>query len=301
MIFHKGHHFTWWNKQDSNPIAKKLDRVLANDTWLLTFPLSFSEFMEPKFSDHSPSCVHLGRQVQEKRRPLMFSNFLLHHSGFISHISEAWNNMQVQGTAMFVLSKKLKLLKSIIKSFHKENYSGLEKRVMEAAKELSSCQSNFLNSPSPQLAKLEKAAHIKWLELALAEERFLCQRSQVSWLANGDGNYAFFHRIVAARRATNQIHYLLASGQKIDQQEDISSHCVGYYSELLEGNSKSLSHEDIDIIRSMSSFQCTGQMMDLLLAGVSQEDIFFQPIKCLVRMATIHNSLRLLRTFLAMK
>lgn len=37
----KGQHFTWWNNQEYNPIAKKIDRILINDKWILTFPFSF--------------------------------------------------------------------------------------------------------------------------------------------------------------------------------------------------------------------------------------------------------------------
>ncbi|XP_019086253.1 PREDICTED: uncharacterized protein LOC109126838 [Camelina sativa] len=40
----RGNQFTWWNKQETNPIAKKLDRVLANDEWRIKYPLSYSQF-----------------------------------------------------------------------------------------------------------------------------------------------------------------------------------------------------------------------------------------------------------------
>lgn len=146
---YRGHHYTWWNKRELNLVAKKLDRVLGNHKWLLTFHLSYSNFSEPEFSYHSLSCVYLSSHVQGKRRPFKFSNFLLHHSTFFGCVSEAWRGMNIYGTSMFILSKKLKLLKRTIKSFSRENYSGLEKRVIEAAKHLSSCQSNFLKSPSP--------------------------------------------------------------------------------------------------------------------------------------------------------
>ncbi|KAG2276514.1 hypothetical protein Bca52824_059069 [Brassica carinata] len=59
LSFH-GHHYTWWNKQEANPISRKLNRLLVNDNWLMAFPLSYGEFKEPEFSDHCPTCIQLG-------------------------------------------------------------------------------------------------------------------------------------------------------------------------------------------------------------------------------------------------
>lgn len=99
----RGYHYTWWNKQEANPITKKLDRIFVNDNWLLTFLLSFGEFKDPEFSDHCPSCVSLGIHQQGKRKPFKFANFLLHNKDFLGLVAEAWENMHIQGTSMFFL------------------------------------------------------------------------------------------------------------------------------------------------------------------------------------------------------
>ncbi|KAL1192639.1 hypothetical protein V5N11_031691 [Cardamine amara subsp. amara] len=182
--------------------------------------------------------------------------------------------MHFQGTSMFILSKKLKLLKRTIKSFSRENYSDLERRVSEASKILISCQNNFLMAHSPQLVALEKRAHSKWLELALAEERFLAQRARISWLAHGDCNSSFFHKMVASRRAGNQIHYLIdPSGRRIETQVDIAAHCVDFYTSLLGGNTQPLDQSDIDLISSLVPFKCTEEVRSLLSAAVTPDEI----------------------------
>lgn len=53
---------------------------------------------------------------------------------------------------MLVVSNKLKALKSVIRSFSRENYSNIEKRVTEAFDNLQACQRASLNSPSPLTA-----------------------------------------------------------------------------------------------------------------------------------------------------
>ena len=37
-----GSTFTWTNSQPTNPIAKKLDRVLVNDVWFTQFSQSYA-------------------------------------------------------------------------------------------------------------------------------------------------------------------------------------------------------------------------------------------------------------------
>ena len=86
---------------------------------------------------------------------------------------------------MLWISRKMEL-KSIIRTFSRENYSELEKRVNEAFEDLQSCQRLCLSSPSPAAAISEKTAHDKWHVLASAEESFLQQRSKVNWLGKWD-------------------------------------------------------------------------------------------------------------------
>ncbi|XP_010468589.1 PREDICTED: uncharacterized protein LOC104748682 [Camelina sativa] len=110
----RGNQFTWWNKQETNPIAKKLDRVLANDEWRIIYPFSYSQFPEPDFSDHSPSIIDLGRR-QQGRRHFMISHFLLHHEDFLPRLLHYWHDMDPHGTAQYSMMKRLKGLKGVIR------------------------------------------------------------------------------------------------------------------------------------------------------------------------------------------
>lgn len=269
-----GHHYTWWNKQEANPIARKLDRLLVNDNWLADFPLSYGEFQDPAFSDHCPTCVHLGGQLVRKQRPFKFSNFLLDNEHFLELVADFWSSTYVAGTSMFIVSKKLKLLKGKIRNFSRENYSGIEKRVSEAASALSQCQQNFLANPSASLAALEKEAHGQWMKLALAEEKFFCQRSRIQWLINGDSNTAFYFKMVAARRSYNQIHFLIGyDDRRIEEKEDIENHCVEFFQNLLGKESPPLAASGHDLISSLIPFRCSTEMRNMLTAEVSAAEI----------------------------
>lgn len=111
---YRGGLFTWWNKQKSSPVAKKLDRILINDSWSDLFPNSVAFFDSPDFSDHASMKVVLNSQLVSKKRPFKFFNFLLQNPDFLSMVTLQWHTYPVFGSAMFRVSRKLKLLKKDI-------------------------------------------------------------------------------------------------------------------------------------------------------------------------------------------
>lgn len=270
----RGNHYTWWNNQERNPFAKKIDRILVNDNWLLSFPLSYGIFGSMEFSDHYPSCINIGNQTGGKNKPFRMSNFLMYHAEFLETIRTTWNRLAYQGTAMFTLVKKLKYLKGTIRNFNREHYSGLENRVAQATQHLKTCQNDLLASPTAHLAELVKEAHKIWHDLALAKERFLCQKSRVQWLNCGDSNSAFFHRMMTARRTINEIHYLIdQTGRRIENLDELQTHCVDFFKNLFGATSHSLNQEQIDHIRSLTSFRCDATTQHQLEAQISAADI----------------------------
>lgn len=52
-MVYKGNIFTWWNKSKTLPVAKKLDRILVNESWCVQFPSAYGFFGHPDFSDHA--------------------------------------------------------------------------------------------------------------------------------------------------------------------------------------------------------------------------------------------------------
>lgn len=126
MVF-RGNTFTWWNKSKTRPVAKKLDRILVNDNWPILFPASHSFFGEPDFSDHASCGVVLDTQKLRVRSPFKFYNFLLLNPDFTTLIEYHWFSLNVSGSTMYRLSKKLKSLKFIMREFNKDNFSNLEK------------------------------------------------------------------------------------------------------------------------------------------------------------------------------
>ena len=269
----RGCSYTWWNKQRVNPVAKKLDRILVNESWLLLFPTSLGVFGDLDFSNHASCSIVLNPSVQRQRKAFKFQNFLLKNQDFVPLVANLWFSFNLVGSAMFRLSKKLKFLKNHIREFSKDNYSNLEKRVKEAHLVVLQLQQQILTSTTPAKALLERAANEKYQTLLRAEESFLCQRSSITWLREGDLNTSYFHRITAARQAINHIHYMLdSSGERIDSQEKIQDHCVHYYQSLL-GGTEPLSLFDPADLSSLLAFRCSAANHAALESAFSPEDI----------------------------
>ncbi|XP_010556456.1 PREDICTED: uncharacterized protein LOC104825777 [Tarenaya hassleriana] len=103
---YRGSLFTWTNKQVLNPIAKKLDRVLVNNSWRLLFPDSSAIFRPPHPSDHCPSLVRLSRQLLSSPKPFKIFNFVLDHPDFLPTIQTSWSMAGRNATTLSAFYRK---------------------------------------------------------------------------------------------------------------------------------------------------------------------------------------------------
>lgn len=168
----RGSTFTWWNKQKRSPVAKKLDRCLVNDEWYFLFPSSVVFFGSPEFSDHAVLSVSMEPDRAKVAKPFRFYNYLMQNQDFLPMVCVNWFSFNVTGSAMFRLSRKLKLLKKCIKEFSLNNYSGIEKMTALAHDKLIRAQAEMLSSPTPINAEAELLAYSEWEELSNAESAF---------------------------------------------------------------------------------------------------------------------------------
>ncbi|XP_048611893.1 uncharacterized protein LOC106393218 [Brassica napus] len=215
----RGTSFTWWNKQKNSPIAKNLDRCLVNDDWYFNFPSSVAFFGSPEFSDHATA-------------------------GFRDLVCVNWFSFNITGSAMYRVSKKLKLLKKCIKDFSRLNYSGIERKTAEAHEKLIQAQAVMLSSPLTMNASAELQALKEWEDL-----------------------YA------ATRQAINHIHFLNSDvGERIESQEGIQQLCVDYFLKLLgsESSQPMFIQSDLDLL---FNFRCSEEQIAGFEKKFTNEDI----------------------------
>lgn len=269
----RGPTFTWWNKRKLAPVAKKLDRGLVNEDWLIVFPSSVLFFGNPNFSDHAVMAITLEPERTRIKKPFRFYNFMLQNPDFLAVVCENWFSFNVVGSAMYRVSSKLKLLKKVLRDFSFQNYSGIEKKTAIAHGKLLQAQSSMLSDPTTANASIELLALQEWEELSTAETAFFFQRSHINWLSVGDGNSRLFHRYAASRQAINHIHFLTSeSGERIDSQSGIQELCVVYFSDLLGGtvSEPMFIQSDLDLL---FDFRCSTQQATNFQKPFSAEDI----------------------------
>ncbi|KAF3579306.1 hypothetical protein DY000_02031882 [Brassica cretica] len=123
---------TWINSRPENPISKKLDRLMVNNSLVSSFPDALASFLPPIFSDHSPCVLDLAFNLPlAETQPYKFQNYLIKHPGFAQLLQDAWIQAGNVSQTLTQLCWKLKQIKSDLKLLNKENYSKIQERVSE--------------------------------------------------------------------------------------------------------------------------------------------------------------------------
>ncbi|KAG7556371.1 hypothetical protein ISN44_As11g024100 [Arabidopsis suecica] len=272
-----GPSFTWCNKREEGLICKKLDRVIVNDSWLLTYPQSHCVFEAGGCSDHMRCRIQIKDAITKPRRPFKFTNALAKLPGFLPMIQDFWAGTEElipSTSALFRLSKKLKALKPKIRELSKDKLSDLQRRTKTAYEDLCECQKQTLLNPSQDLMVRESHAFNKWQHLSDLEERFLRQRSKMHWLQVGDGNNRYFHQAAKKREVRNSIRAIKrADGTIAETQDEIKTETEHFFHSFLtlsglEGNG--IIEEEL---QGLLGFSCEEDDGAKLIQEVTEEEI----------------------------
>lgn len=118
-LHYEGDIFTWWDSNITDPLYRKLDRVLVNDTWLAHFDLSHAKFLNRGLSDHCPATISLGLPKDKVFKPFQVFNHLLEHEKFLPTVQEAWSS-HFEGNPWHILISKLRIVKGALKNLNKD-------------------------------------------------------------------------------------------------------------------------------------------------------------------------------------
>ncbi|KAG2304779.1 hypothetical protein Bca52824_033430 [Brassica carinata] len=219
---------TWINSQPENPISKKLDRLMVNNTFVASFPHALASFLPPNFSDHSPCVLDFSFSLPlAGTQPYKFQNYLIKHPGFAQLIQDSWIHAGNVCQTIAQLCWKLKQIKSNLKLLNNDNYSKIQERVRETNRLLQNAQVQALQDPNPITFQAEKDLHQKWNFLREIEELFFRQKSRINWLREGDSNTTYFFRICQTRASYNAIRAFLSStGIWITDPQEMMTHAI---------------------------------------------------------------------------
>ncbi|XP_013717728.1 uncharacterized protein LOC106421427 [Brassica napus] len=127
--------FTWWNKQEEDPIWKKLDRALINNDWLRCFPDSYAQFEAGGISDHARCLIRLSATTEAVRKPFRFFNFLTESEEFLPTVAKLWESTETlfhSRASLGLFHKKLNALKFEMRALNRNHYEDLASRTKQA-------------------------------------------------------------------------------------------------------------------------------------------------------------------------
>ncbi|XP_058776937.1 uncharacterized protein LOC131651282 [Vicia villosa] len=243
-----GEFFTWSNKQSSNPIYSRIDRVLVNVQWFQENVDAVLHIHPPSISDHALLHISIPK-VRTTTRIFRFSNHLTDLDDYDATVKHSWLK-PARGRPMCVLWYKLQRLQRDLRNLHKPKNDikrNIEKFRVDLLEAQNSLRTNRLDGELIDKVKRITDELIKWNAL---EESRLRKQTKVDWLRKGDDNSTFFYALLKAKQKRKTISMLKkADGSIATNQEDIEKEVMDFYGGLMGTGNQVHTHIDIQAMR----------------------------------------------------
>ncbi|KAJ1690040.1 hypothetical protein LUZ63_014195 [Rhynchospora breviuscula] len=245
---YSGPAYTWSNKRQRHALIKqRLDRAMANSTWVSRFPNAKVLHLPMFNSDHMP--ILLKTSPTDKRRMKQFrtENWWHLHSDF----KEVCVN--------FVINSQNDWGQFI--SNLKKNTRKWESTKPSPTKDLQHLEAEWYNlQQMPADFQNQQQLQQKYNEALVASEVYWAQRSRLRWAFFGDSNSKLFHITASAYRRKNQINSI-KSGPDLwaVEEHEIRAAFVSYFKSIFcqppNAGNISLNTLNADMLRAVPRVQ----------------------------------------------
>uniref|UniRef100_A0A803Q9B7 Endonuclease/exonuclease/phosphatase domain-containing protein n=1 Tax=Cannabis sativa TaxID=3483 RepID=A0A803Q9B7_CANSA len=233
--------YTWSNGRDfQNLIRERLDRVIGDTSWIMSFPKAGVRTLPIKDSDHAPILLDLLFDRERFFTPFRFLDAWTRDPRCREVIQKAWE-LVVTGTRSFQLMSRLKESRKLLSKWNREVFGFCKAKLSMLEKLLVEVQSR---TPTQDNLKLEADILLELEEVTKREQEIWRQKSRELWLQNGDRNTRFFHASTIIRRKRNFIGAVSDDGLEWIMER----HAIGQYFRLRFMNVYSSSHCSPDLI-----------------------------------------------------
>lgn len=229
----RGAEFTWSNRRgEGRHTERRLDRAICNHEWIdLCHSLSVTTLIKHR-SDHFPLLLEVQLSSETFASQFKFMRMWSLHADCENIVKEAWSS-EVIGCPMFVLSKKLKVLKEKLKIWNKTCFGDVHKLVRDTEQKVQLIQDQIqTNGHTDTLLEEENLALREYEDALNRQEVFWKERANLNWHLEGDRNTKFFHKIAKIKSTSKLITSLQNGEQVLVDPTEISNHVVGYYRNL---------------------------------------------------------------------
>lgn len=165
---------------------KRLDRAISDTGFLDACCTLICSSLPKVKSDHFPLLLTFEVDKIKLKSQFMFLRMWSSHDDCIRFIKSSWNT-KVSGCRMYILDRKLRILKENLKAWNINVFGNVANKTLEAESVLKEIQADIARNGYDDLrqAKEIKARHD--LEIVLrVEEEFWKEKSRLKWQVDGD-------------------------------------------------------------------------------------------------------------------
>lgn len=151
--------------------------------------------------------------------PFRSLNGWLESPGFVEFVEKSWGELNVTGSAVFVVKEKLYNLNHSLRKWNKDSYGWVDLEIEDTVKRINKCDDSFgedgrsvrglgsleLEAERIILVKEREGAVANFWSKLRRRECLLIQKYRIRWCREGDLNTRFFHHLVKAREKANYI------------------------------------------------------------------------------------------------
>jgi len=233
----RGVQFTWSNGKDRHRhTERRLDRVICNQDWLNACnSLNVSTLVKHK-SDYFPLLLEFDNSIQNFVSQFKFMQMWTKHKDCHRVIQEVWNT-NIVGCHMFILSQKLKLLKTKLKVWNNTVFGNVHNMVKTAEQNLALLQSDIdMNGLTDSLMEQHRDAQFQMENALQIEEEYWREKSKVAWHSDGDRNTKYYHRLTKIKNTSKLITTLMNGDNMVSDANEISGLITNHFKNIFATN-----------------------------------------------------------------
>ncbi|XP_021855317.1 uncharacterized protein [Spinacia oleracea] len=200
---YSGNPFTWDNMRDGVVcIKERLDRALANPTWLHNFPQTQVMHLPRIYSDHSPIVVSIINNYVAGNYPFRCKEVWLEHPNFKDFFIHNWD----PPTHNFMEGRKSFLLN--IKSWNLNIFGNIGKIKNRLLARLDGIQMALAKHYSSFLVNLEQDLRNQLNDNFKKERIIWAQKAGINCRKHADYNTKYFHLLAKIKKSKGKIQTL---------------------------------------------------------------------------------------------
>lgn len=199
-----GHRFTWRKKKSGlNNILERLDRGIASLSWIAIFPQAKMNHTIFTSSDHCQLILNYLPTTTNKAPPFIFEKMWCLRKNYDVLVKKTWCS-QFEGSHMFRLVKKCKLLKEKSKEWNKFQFGNEFRQLRKVDERLKTIQEHLIVNPlNHSLSTKQDLLLCKRDSLLNFSSEYWKQKCKADYLLLGDANTSYYHAHASIRRNRN--------------------------------------------------------------------------------------------------